>query len=125
MKSEISEIAVLADEVSKHHPQVDLSKIYQPGFPLIRNLFENVYISKEFIEVVIDTASGILRKFGKQVNPALYPAKVIFKLMPYGGRNVADKLIAPSNLLIWGAAGVLMKISIWDIDLRRGVEYAR
>jgi len=42
-----------------------------------------------------------------------------------GVSNSPILAFAPSNLLIWGVAGVLMKLSSWDIDLRRGVEYAR
>lgn len=41
-----------------------------------------------------------------------------------GVSNSPILAFAPSNLLIWGVAGVLMKIPIWDIGPRGNVEYA-
>jgi hypothetical protein len=42
-----------------------------------------------------------------------------------GVSNSPILAFAPSNLLIWGIAGILMKIPSWDIDLRDGADRQR
>ena len=98
---DINEVAVMRREIPEHCLDVDIFEIDQTRFAFIGDLFEDIDIGKQLVQVIVDALLSIRRQTGKQVDPSLYPSEVIFEFMPDRRRDIANKFVPPRNFLIF------------------------
>jgi hypothetical protein len=88
-------------EIPEHCPDVDFFEIDQARFAFVGDLFKDIDISKQFVQVIVDALLSVQRQTGKQVDPSLYPSQVIFEFMPDCRGDITNKFVPPGNFLIF------------------------